>query len=321
MGYLLAAEGKLDEALDHYQRAIELDEGYLEAILNAAELLLELGSFPEAYELTEDAFDLAATEDDVADALLLRVDVLLAAGRRDEAAEVVARLPTGPFEAEHLDFHVGRARFEIGDLEGAAALIEATAMERGNRAHPDVFYYLGLIREAKHDVRGATIAFLQCRDMDLGMPRPSWWEPLERFERRVGKALRSLPPPLAELAEGALVLIDEVPGAEVVSEGLDPRLPVLADDIPLRPSGDTTTEEGEPLRRIFVYQRNVERMVPSPDRVDAAIRLALAEELRHAFGPKVDLRELEDAVYGPTETLEGDDRLSDEENGDDGDPS
>lgn len=303
VGYLLAAEGRLEDALHHYQSAIELDEGFLEAILNAAELLLELGQHAEAYELTEDALDLSGSDDDVADALLLRVDVLLAAGRRDEAAEVVQSLPSGPFEAEHLDFHVGRARFEIGDLEGAAALIESTAMERGARAHPDVFYYLGLIHEAKQDVKSATLAFLQCRDLDLATPRPTWWEPIERFERRVQKALKELPPPLATVAEGALVLIDEVPGAEVVSEGLDPRMPVLADDITLRsPRADAKTE-GETLRRIFVYQRNIERMVPSLERIDDAIRLALAEELKHSFGPSLDLEELEAAVHGAAEML------------------
>ncbi len=36
IGYIHAANGNLDLALDHYRQAIELDEHYLEAMLNAA---------------------------------------------------------------------------------------------------------------------------------------------------------------------------------------------------------------------------------------------------------------------------------------------
>lgn len=276
MGFALAGEGHLEEALSHYAAAIEADGAYFEAMLNAAELLIQVGDFPSAIELTEDAQDVAGTPDEVADAMLLRVDALLTGGRRDDAAEVVRDLPIGPFESPQLDFLIGRARFEVGDLEGAGPAIEVAAHQ--DRHNPDAFYYLGLIREAKGDVRGATVAFLQCRDLDLGTPRPPWSEPIPLFEKKIQAAIARLPRGVANMLEGALILVDEVPGAEAVSEGLDPRLPVLIDDLPL--------SDNEKLRRCFVYQRNLERLVPRPALLEQELALLLEFELQAAFGTK-----------------------------------
>ncbi|MCS6856273.1 MAG: tetratricopeptide repeat protein [Sandaracinaceae bacterium] len=40
LGYVLAAHGRFEEAIEHYKQAIELDESYVEAMLNAAEIML-----------------------------------------------------------------------------------------------------------------------------------------------------------------------------------------------------------------------------------------------------------------------------------------
>ena len=276
LGYILAAGGRPREALGHYERAIELDATFLEAMLNAAEAAVQLGDLEAALRYTDDAHDLAATPDEKADALLLRVDALLAAGHATEAAHVVAELPEGPFQTTELGFHVGRALFETGHTEEAAIRIEQAAAERP--LDPGVQYYLGLVREALGDVRGATVAFLQSRDLDLSSERPAWAEDVPRFERRLQRALKQLPEDAKSALEGALVLVDELPGAEVVSEGVDPRQPILADDLKLA--------DGTWLRRCFVYQRNLERLAASPDQLDALLVPLILEELEHAFGPK-----------------------------------
>ena len=49
LGYAAALRGECDEALEAYEHAIELDEGFVEAMLNAAELLVHpLGGYEEA---------------------------------------------------------------------------------------------------------------------------------------------------------------------------------------------------------------------------------------------------------------------------------
>ncbi|MCA9617051.1 MAG: tetratricopeptide repeat protein, partial [Myxococcales bacterium] len=265
MGYVLAANGQLGDALEHYREAIELDGSFFEAMLNASEAFLQLGQLQEALAMASDAQDVAHTDDEKADAMLLQIDALLAAGRREEAEALVPDLPRGPFENPHLEFLVGRALYETGDLEGASMRIEQAAGI--GSTDPEVYYYLGLVRENRGDVRGATAAFLQSRDLELELARAPWSEPIARFEKRVAAALRRLPEELASQLDGALVLVDDLPGAEVVSEGIDPRATVLLDDLPL--------SDGTNLRRCFVYQRNVERSASSVSAVEAELAAAL----------------------------------------------
>lgn len=273
VGYIHAAGGNLEEALACYRRAIEHDEEYLEPMLNAAEVLLQLGDLRGAIEQLDAAIPLTETPDERADAMLLRIDALLAAGETELAEAAVRELPEGPFDSPQLGFLVGRAHFEVGDVDAAALFIEHAAAALPQ--DPEVTYYAGLVREARGDLLGATAAFLQTRDLDRAAPRPRWSEASPRFERRVRAAIGRLPDALAELLEGALVLVDDVPGAEVICEGLDPRVPLWTDDLPL--SDDQT------LRRLFVYQRNVERLVPAPDYLEGTLRELLVEELERAF--------------------------------------
>jgi tetratricopeptide (TPR) repeat protein len=86
LGYTSALIGDSDEALEHYRQAIALDETYLEAMLNAAEVLMHpLGEWDEAVDLCDDALEYAETKEEIADCLLLRVDALLGKGDVEEA--------------------------------------------------------------------------------------------------------------------------------------------------------------------------------------------------------------------------------------------
>ena len=40
MGFIQAAEGNAEDALEHYRQAVELDDTFVEAMLNAAEVLI-----------------------------------------------------------------------------------------------------------------------------------------------------------------------------------------------------------------------------------------------------------------------------------------
>ena len=281
IGSVLMTRGEVDAALQEFGLAIEADPTYAEAMLNAADALARLGQPEDALRVAEEAAEFADDDEQRVDALLLQIDLLLAQGRRDAASVIGEDLPVGPFENPGMCFAVGRALFQLGELERAAALLEeANAVGDGD---PDAAYYLGLVREARGDLKGATAAFLMCRDRDLMTPRPAWAEPIPLFEKRLRATIGRLPQDLSDLLDGALVLVDEVPGAEVVCEGVDPRAPLLMDDLDLRSEGGEET-----LRRVFVYQRNIERFVPGPSFVEEELRLLLEEEIPRAFGPARD---------------------------------
>src|SRR6476660_7506582 len=169
LGYTSALTGESEEALEHYRQAIALDETYLEAMLNAAEVLMHpLGEWDEAVDLCDDALEYAETKEEIADCLLLRVDALLGKGDVEEAKRCMARLPEPPFENPSYVFLIGRAYYELGEQEKSRPFVEEAV--RADPTHADANYYLGLERDEAGDLRAAVEAFLRARALDLSRP-------------------------------------------------------------------------------------------------------------------------------------------------------
>jgi len=176
MGFASALEGEPEEALEHYRQAIALDETYFEAMLNAAEVMIApLGDVEGAVAQIEDALDYAESDEEIADCILLKVDALMAKADYEEAKRAMKMLPDGPFSGPSYLFLIGRAWYELGQLDKAAPLIEQAASADPTSA--DAQYYLGLVRDEQGDGRAATEALLRSRALDLGRAPPSctWW--------------------------------------------------------------------------------------------------------------------------------------------------
>ncbi|MCC6554345.1 MAG: tetratricopeptide repeat protein [Polyangiaceae bacterium] len=285
LGFVAALEGDGEEAIEAYRQAIALDDTYLEAMLNAAEVYIHpLGDFDQAIEMCDQALDLAEVDEEIIDALLLKFDALLGKGDVDEAAQVVARIPEGPYDNPNHTFLVGRAHYEIGQAEKAAALIEEAA--RKDPRHGEAHYYLGLIRDEQGDVRAATQAFLRSRELDVELGMPPWAPGKEGLHAMAQRAIEALNQVLRRYVEGADVYIADVPGMELVAEGVDPRALVLLDGLASDdrersfrgPSGDN-----RPCARVFVYALNVARLAGNIDAIEHEITLALEREITATF--------------------------------------
>lgn len=276
LGYVAALKGDFEEAIDSYRQAIALDDTYLEAMLNAAEVYIHpLGDFDEAIAMCDQALDLAETDDEIVDALLLKFDALLGKGEMDRAREVCSRFPAGPFENPSHLFLVGRAHYEVGDSERAFPLVEEAVKRNGRNA--EAWYYLGLIRDEQGDTAGATRAFLRSRELDLEVPNPPWSLSRETFETTARRAIDSLPESLKVYVREGEVYVAEAPGVEVVVDGVDPRALLLLDGI-------NTEDNSLPLTaRVFVYQKNLERLAGSVELVEAEISAALEREITATF--------------------------------------
>lgn len=286
IGYIHQAEGRSEDALEHFRQAIAIDETYVEAMLNAAEVLIHaMRDYENGLTMVEEALDFAEGADEVADAQLLRFDALMQQGDREGAVKLAKDLPEGPFEGGHLDFMIGRAKFETGDLDGAEKhLTRAVHSGQADGQPGDAYYYQGLVREARGDTRGATISFLQAREADLHAPRPAWTISQPHFERRVQGAVKRLPELLATRIEGALVVVSDMPGPEVVAEGVDPHVGVLVDDLLDEHGKAVPNEEGaHRAGRVFVYQRNIERWAESAEQLEDEVLRALEHELSLTF--------------------------------------
>lgn len=280
LGFTAALRGEAEEALEHYRQAITLDDTYFEAMLNAAELLVHpLGDFDEALALCDDAYDLAETDEEMADCVLLKVDAAMAKGDTPEAKRAMTMIPEGPFQNSAYMFLVGRAYYELGDMAKAAPLIEEAA--RKEPGHADAQYYLGLVRDEQGNGRGATEAFLRARHLDLGQGATPWSPSPEVFEAMVRSVLGKLDVVLARYVRAADVFIVDVPGVELVVDGVDPRALMIL-DAPTHVDGHDG--EDEPRRvRLFVYQRNVERAASSLESLEEELQEALEREITSVF--------------------------------------
>ena len=270
LGYVCAAQGEFEAALEHYRHALSLDDSFVEAMLNAAELLIHpLHDFDSAINLIDEALEWTEGADEIADALLLKFDAYMHQGDRELARKVLKTLPDGEFETPRLDFLVGRGYFEVGEFDEAKKHLER-ARERESEA-PDVHYYLGLLFDAQGEHESATVSFLRCRELDAALARPHWGSSAAQFERQVRRAIDRLDPELRDVLDGALVVVADVPGAEVVADGVDPRATMLFDALGER--------DGKPRAgRSFVYQRNVERVSDGGANLeDELVRLLRAE--------------------------------------------
>jgi tetratricopeptide (TPR) repeat protein len=286
MGFATALEGDADEALECYRQAIALDETYFEAMLNAAEIMIApLADYDGAIAQIEEALDYAETNEEIADCILLKVDAFAAKGDYEEAKRSMKMLPEGPFDAPSYLFLIGRAWYELGQLDKAAPLIEQAASDDPTSA--DAQYYLGLVRDEQGDPLGATQALLRSRTLDAMRAPPSWAPLPDAFAGVVKAAIEKLDRVLGRYLREAEVYVVDLPGAELVVDGVDPRALLVLDAPPV--------DDGAPARvRVFVYQRNVERIAGSIEALDAELTAALEREVTAVFleGQKPDKAQL-----------------------------
>ncbi len=279
LGYAAAQEGDADEALEHYRQAMALDDGYIDPMLNAAEVLIHpLQDYDEAVALCDEVLEFAEGREEVADALLLKFDALLAREDLDGARRLLDDLPEGPYEGPMYPFLIGRAWYEVGEVDRADALLQDALKQDPQNA--DAHYYLGLVRDERRDWRGATLAFLESRELDLHAPPPPWSLPHEAFHKSVERALGGLDAELVRALEGALVLVSDFPGMEVVADGVDPRAAVLVEGL-----GDPAAALPAAVVRVFVYQRNIERLCGGVEQLEDEVAWQLTEEVRHLLHP------------------------------------
>ncbi len=275
LGYIHATDGDSDEALENYRQAMALDEGYLEPMLNAAEILVHpLGEYDQAIQLCDDVIAMGdeKEKEEVADAVLLKVGEMLAQGEAPMVQKCLGLLPEGPFEGAATYFAIGRTYYEIGGFDLAKQNLEEAVSRDPD--HADATYHLGLIADERGETDAATEWFLRTRDADLRTAEPAWAAPPDLFEKAATKAQDELlDAVLRERVRGARLYVADVPGIEVVADSCDPRSMVLLDGVAADPGARPR------CARIIVYKANVERAVRTLDEMSAEIAHALGHEI------------------------------------------
>lgn len=292
LGYVSALQGDFEDAVDNYQQAIALDDCYLEAMLNAAEIMIHpLADFGAAERMCDEAIELAETDDERVDTLLLKFDALLGQEQIVAAKDLCGRFPPGPYDNPAHAFLVGRALYEVGEVQRAIPLIEEATRSNGDSA--DAFYYLALVLDEQGRAAEATRAFLRSRELDLAAPAMPWSVSTDTLHKATQRAVESLEPDLRQWVALEQLFVAEAPGVEVVIDGVDPRAVLLVDSVAAEvpetdPSVDrqatsATAHLVPGSARVIVYRRNLERMAGALDHIEEEIASALRRELAAHF--------------------------------------
>ncbi|HWE28983.1 MAG TPA: metallopeptidase family protein, partial [Polyangia bacterium] len=289
VGAVASAEGDVDAALEAFERAMELDDEYLDPVLLAAETYALEGDAKEALRLCERALDIAEEEDEYVDAILLKAEIELGDGDVDAAGKTLGELPPVALPTAALELRAGDAFLEIDDPDRAVEHYERAAKKEP--ANADAEYGLGLVAEARGEQAAMVAHFQRVRMLDGKAPPLPWAVTEDRMEELVEAALAELPERAQKLLENVPVMVEALPSEEVVGDGFDPRGLGLFAGVPFP---EQSTLGGPPhLDAVFLYQRNIERVARSMSEVESEIRTTLLHETGHFFGlDEEDLAEM-----------------------------
>jgi len=221
---------------------------------------------------------------------------LLELDRPAAAVDALGRaVELDPDEAE---FRANRALALFAGRRFDDALRAAQEALARDDSLPDAHYALGLALERAARFAAADSAFSRAAELDPdAFPLPLR---LSRaaFGQRLSAAADRLPEAFRRRLDEVVVTVEELPSDELLEEDpapLDPELFGLFVGLPLT-ERSSFSPGGELPPRILLFQRNLERAFPEPERLTDEIARTLYHELGHYLG--MDEDELEELGMG-----------------------
>jgi tetratricopeptide (TPR) repeat protein len=194
LGQIELQRGRPDRAMGRFRKAIDLDPDYAEAYLSGAEVaLLELDDPEQALELAEEVVTRADDQAEYLDAVLLKVEALLAMDE-DEAdgrARDALREVPDDLEDPALGLRAGHAWLDLERYDQAERHYRQVVQKDPKLA--DGWHGLGMCAEGRDDHDAMVEAWLKARELDLEAPPAPWQLSEAEFESVAAESLDSLP--------------------------------------------------------------------------------------------------------------------------------
>ena len=270
LGCIYAMEGDFEEALSCYQQAIELDDGYLDPLLNSAELLIH------AHERTDDAVDLCrraralvGEEQDLIEIKLLEIDALLSVGRTEDARRLLQGMRIDRTLSSIHAMLIGRALFETGDFDQSRAFIEH-ALEK-DPSSSDAWYCRGLLYREEGRRIDAVSAFLTVLSSDGKRDDVPWLAQLAPYEDLVTRAIDLGDQDIREVLKDVEIVVCPMPSVAQLYDEIDPRQAVYIEGMDL---------EKRAFKRIWLFYRNLEHAGILPIRPEEILIQIISDEVR-----------------------------------------
>ena len=286
-GEILWDEGRLDEALHEFERAIGADSKFVTAYLNRAELLVEdLSEFERAMQLCDELLGGEPTlprldRGTEAEVHYLKAKAVFYLDDLEGALFLVRRaLKTVGEVAIYRSFE-GQILFELARMVDAKrALDTATAMdpEAGHAA-----YHLALVLERLGAEEESVNAFARANALDPERyPLPV--EVDERqFRRAAAEALENLPRSIREYVEDVPVLVEDFPSPTLLAqENVSPQILGIYFGVP-RTEAEVTAQPQD-LTRVILFKRNLEKVCRDQEDLIEQIQVTVRHEIGHHLG-------------------------------------
>jgi serine/threonine-protein kinase len=130
LGFICNHRGRYQEAIDHLLKTIEIDENFVYAHFHLGLSYAHLGRFDEAIAELQRAIELAGGRGALIRSALGYV--YAAAGRREEALQVLAELQSFPLNRDVSPFYLAMIHAGLGNNEQALSWLESAVEERYN---------------------------------------------------------------------------------------------------------------------------------------------------------------------------------------------
>jgi predicted Zn-dependent protease with MMP-like domain/uncharacterized protein HemY len=275
------ARGNVEEALASYAKLIELrPDDPLPRICTARLELFELGDAEAALETLDGALEFIDEEADLIEAILVRVEALIATDDREGARAALNELSTSAIDDADLALQLGSLALDAEDLVTAARWIEIA--QRDASLEADALHLLGRVHEAGKKRSAMIEAWQRVLVLDAKSKAPEGTPTIsdDELETLVQAVLEELPADVRDKLANVPILVDALPGKDLVADGLDPRMLGVFQGTPMPEGGD-----GAPsVTNIVLYKQNLERSSANKDQLAAEVRITVLHETAHYFG-------------------------------------
>lgn len=279
---LADAQGDAESAMAKYaELAKALPDDPRPRICLARLQLHDEGDPDTALETIEKAFDFIDEEDDLIEAVIVRTEALILVDELESARESLAELASSVIDDPQLALDLGELALAAGDPNGALKWAQTAVADKELEA--DALHLLGFIHEAREDREAQTASWLKVRELDKQAPASDVTMSEDEVERIARETLAELPEDARKRLADVPILIDDVPPAESVADGEDPRALGVFEGASMRDG-----EAAGAVTHIRLYKTNLERMASDLDHLAEQIRITVLHETAHYFGLEED---------------------------------
>ena len=297
-GEILWDDGRIDEGLIEFDRAILADGKFTAAHLNRIELLIEeFGEFATAVRLADELLSgtpALPRPDRVlqAEVYYLKSKALFYQDDLEGSLFLVRRAAKAGGELGLYYAFEGQVLFELGNYTESRRVLE-----RGVAVDPDAahtVYHLGLVlerleAEGEEDgspgvgIENSAAAFERANSLEpQQFPLPIAIDDAA-FARAIDASIANLPRSIRERVEGVSIIVEDFPTVELVrDERISPQTLGLFMGVPRTEA--LLTDQPLDLDRILLYKQNLEKVCRDEEDLIEQIQITVRHEVGHYLG-------------------------------------